>query len=88
MLERPARDRAIMPSMILHASRVWRLGDGTPRLCAAGFSARLSGVLVVPVLLWAVVTEGPIDWERAALVMALLRMAKDVEAGGFVTGRR
>ncbi|MFJ1936757.1 hypothetical protein ACIOGZ_29365 [Kitasatospora sp. NPDC088160] len=73
--------------MILHASRVWRLGDGTPRLCAVGFSARLSGVLVVPVLLWAVVAEGPIGWERAALVTALLRTAKDIEVCGFVTGR-
>ncbi|MFJ7280605.1 hypothetical protein [Kitasatospora sp. NPDC098663] len=58
------------------------MGDGTPQLCAVGFSAGLSGVLVVPVLLWAVVAEGPIGWERTALVMALLRMVKDVEVGG------
>ncbi|MFF2819469.1 hypothetical protein ACFVT9_28610 [Kitasatospora cineracea] len=64
------------------------MGDGTPRLCAVGFSARLSGVLVVPVLLWAALAEGPIGWERAALVMALLRMARDVEVGGLLTGGR
>ncbi|MDH6145902.1 hypothetical protein P3T35_007963 [Kitasatospora sp. GP30] len=74
--------------MVLHASRVWRPREELSRLCAVGFSARLGALLALPVLLWAATTDAPIGWERAALVLALLRMAQDVQVSGVVTGRR
>ncbi|RAJ45340.1 hypothetical protein K353_00838 [Kitasatospora sp. SolWspMP-SS2h] len=76
-----------MPSMSLHASRMWRLGDGTPRPGAAGFPVKLGRALVVSALRWAAVADGPSCRERAALVLALLWMAKDVQVGAVAAGR-
>ncbi|WP_157031906.1 hypothetical protein [Kitasatospora cheerisanensis] len=67
---------------------MWRLRDDLPRLCAAGFSARLGALLVVPVLLWATLGDGPIGWERVALILALLRIAQDAQVSGVLLGRR
>ncbi|WP_158071858.1 hypothetical protein [Kitasatospora sp. CB01950] len=37
----------------------------------------MRALLVVPVLVWAVSAAGPIEWERAALVLGLLRLCRD-----------
>ncbi|MFD7639512.1 hypothetical protein ACFV4P_02550 [Kitasatospora sp. NPDC059795] len=74
--------------MNLHASRVWRPCEDLSRLWTVGFSARLGALLALPVLAWTATSDTPIGWERAGLLLALLRMAQDVKVSGVVTRRR
>lgn len=85
MLDRPVWDRAMILSMAPHASRAVRPAVG-PRLLAAVFTVRLNALLTIPVLAWAVTTDGPIGWERAALILALLRMSQDTQVSGSLLG--
>ncbi|WP_158585329.1 hypothetical protein [Kitasatospora sp. SolWspMP-SS2h] len=48
---------------------------------------KLGRALVVSALRWAAVADGPSCRERAALVLALLWMAKDVQVGAVAAGR-
>ncbi|WP_282204473.1 hypothetical protein [Kitasatospora fiedleri] len=48
---------------------------------------KLGRALVVSALRWAVVADGPNGREHAALGLALLWMAKDVQVGAVAPGR-
>ncbi|MFJ5922152.1 hypothetical protein ACIQF6_06015 [Kitasatospora sp. NPDC092948] len=50
---------------------------GWRRLRAVRGAARLRALLAVPVLAWAVSAAGPIEWERTALVLGLLRLCQE-----------
>ncbi|MGW4380691.1 hypothetical protein [Kitasatospora sp. NPDC004531] len=47
------------------------------RVRAVAGAVRLRALLAAPLLVWAVTAAGPIEWERAALVLGLLRLCRD-----------